>query len=59
MDIIAFKETFIDLSQQSDKQLEKLKKVMLNDIPALNKMILNGQVPLIGVKGDTPPPLVN
>ncbi len=53
------KETFIDLSNQSDVQLEKLKKVMMNDIPTLNKMILGGQVPLIGVKGDTLPPLVN
>jgi hypothetical protein len=53
------KETFTDLSGQSDRQLEKLKKVMMNDIPALNKMILNAQVPLIGIKGDRPPPLVN
>jgi len=53
------KETFTDLSTQSDLQLEKLKKVMLNDIPTLNKMLVNGQVPLIGIKESSQPPLVN
>jgi photosystem II stability/assembly factor-like uncharacterized protein len=44
------KEAFADLSRQSDVQLDKLKRIMTTDIPALNKLILAGQVPVIGIK---------
>ena len=53
------RETFTDLSNQSDIQLQKLKKVMIKDLPALNKMLLSGQVPIIGIKDDNMPPVVN
>ena len=53
------RETFTDLSNQSDLQLQKLKKVMSKEVPALNKLLLSGQVPLIGVKTDSMPPVVN
>jgi photosystem II stability/assembly factor-like uncharacterized protein len=43
-------ETFNDLGGQSDVQLAKLKKVMTEDLPALNKLIATKQVPVIGVK---------
>ena len=46
------KETFEVLSAQTDVQLEKFNKIMSNDIPALNKMILDRQVPPIGVKNN-------
>lgn len=44
------KEAFAELSGQSDVQLNKLKKVMAEDVQALNKLILAKQVPVIGVK---------
>jgi hypothetical protein len=43
-------ETYADLEGQSDVQLNRLKKLMQEDIPRLNKMILSRQVPVIGVK---------
>ena len=45
-------ETFADLGGQCDVQLNKLKQVMANDIPALNKLILSKQVPVIGIKAE-------
>jgi len=44
------KETFEELAGLSDIQLAKLNKIINNDIPALNKMILDKQVPPISVK---------
>jgi photosystem II stability/assembly factor-like uncharacterized protein len=44
------KETFAELGGQSDVQLEKLKGIMNSDVPALNKLILAKQVPIIGIK---------
>jgi photosystem II stability/assembly factor-like uncharacterized protein len=44
------KETFTELARLSDVQLAKLNKIINNDIQALNKMILDKQVPPIGVK---------
>jgi len=44
------KETFAELGSQSGLQLEKLKKIMTVDVPALNKLILSRQVPAIGIK---------
>jgi len=44
------KETFTELAALSDVQLAKLNKIVNIDIPALNKMILDKQVPPIGVK---------
>lgn len=46
------KETFEVLGSQSDVQLKKLNKIMSSDIPALNKMILDQQVPPIGIKSN-------
>ena len=44
------KETFADLSAQSDIQLNKFKKIMKEDVPDLNKRILEAQLPVIGIK---------
>jgi photosystem II stability/assembly factor-like uncharacterized protein len=44
------KETFAELAVESDVQLDKLKKIKSEDIPALNKLILAKQVPTIGIK---------
>jgi len=46
------RETYSDLGGQCDIQLNRLKKVMNEDIPRLNKMILSRQVPVIGLKED-------
>ena len=43
------REAFADLSAQSDQQLKKLEHLMTTEIPALNKLILNSQVPAIGI----------
>jgi hypothetical protein len=44
------KEVYADLSKQADEQLAKLKKIKAIDIPALNKMIQEKSLPVIGVK---------
>lgn len=44
------KESFADLAGQSDVQLNKLKAIFANDIPALNKAIIAAQLPVIGIK---------
>lgn len=45
------REAFAELGGQADVQLDKLKKIMNTDLKALNKMINEKQLPLIGVKG--------
>ncbi len=46
------KDSFADLSAQSDEQLNKLKNVTTIDIAAFNKLILTKQVPVIGINGE-------
>jgi photosystem II stability/assembly factor-like uncharacterized protein len=46
------KEAFADLSSQADVQLNKLKKIMAEDLMALNKLINDKQLPVIGLKKD-------
>jgi photosystem II stability/assembly factor-like uncharacterized protein len=43
-------EAFADLSSQVDIQLNRLKKIMNEDLKELNKQIHNRQVPVIGLK---------
>jgi hypothetical protein len=38
------------LAPQIDEQLNKLKTIMANDLPALNKLIRDKSLPVIGVK---------
>ena len=48
-------ETYADLSAQADIQLSKLKKILSDDVKALNKLINEKQLPIIGEsneKGD-------
>ena len=44
------KETFTDLSGQTDVQLNKLKKLLDVDLPKLNQMIRDASLPAIGLK---------
>lgn len=44
------REVFAELSRQTDEQLAKLKKIKDQDIPALNKLIREKAVPVIGLK---------
>ncbi len=46
------KESFADLSSQADVQLNKLKKIMTEDVVKLNKLINDKQLPVIGLKKD-------
>jgi hypothetical protein len=46
------REVFADLSGKTDIQLEKLKEIFRTDLPALNKLIYERQVPMISVKED-------
>jgi len=46
------KESFADLSSQADVQLNKLKKIMTEDLATLNKLINDKQIPVIGLKKD-------
>jgi photosystem II stability/assembly factor-like uncharacterized protein len=46
------KDAFTELGAQADEHLNKLKKIMSTDLPALNKMIREKEVDLIGVKKD-------
>jgi len=43
------KEAFAELSSQADTQLNKLKKIMTEDLAALNKLINDKQLPVIGL----------
>jgi len=43
------KEAFADLSAQADEQLNKLKKVMNDDLTSFNKLIHDKQLPVIGL----------
>ncbi|MDE3145519.1 MAG: glycosyl hydrolase, partial [Bacteroidota bacterium] len=44
------KEAFADLSAQADVQLNKLKKIMNDDVASFNKLIRDKQLPVIGLK---------
>ena len=44
------KEAFADLAAQSDVALNRLKAVMASDVKALNQMIHEKMVPVIGIK---------
>lgn len=44
------KEAYAELSGQADMQLDKLKKIMNEDIPAFNQLIRDRALPLIGLK---------
>jgi rRNA-processing protein FCF1 len=44
------KEAFADLAAQSDVALNRLKVVMASDVKALNQMIHEKMVPVIGIK---------
>jgi hypothetical protein len=47
------KEAFSDLSSQVDAQLNKLKKIMTEDVVQLNKRINDKQLPVIGLKKES------
>ncbi|MBA2249752.1 MAG: glycosyl hydrolase [Chitinophagaceae bacterium] len=44
------KETYTDLSARADAELNKLKRVMNEDVPRLNQLIRDKKLPVIGVK---------
>ncbi|HSU28055.1 MAG TPA: hypothetical protein VLJ68_06725 [Chitinophagaceae bacterium] len=44
------KEVYADLAAQCDEQLNKLKKIQEQDIPALNQLIRDKSLPVIGLK---------
>jgi hypothetical protein len=44
------KEVYADLAAQCDEQLNKLKRIMNEDVPAFNKLINEKSLPVIGVK---------
>ena len=44
------KDSYAELSAQADVQLNKLKKIMSEDLPAFNQLIRDKALPLIGVK---------
>ena len=46
------KDAYAELSAQADVQLNKLKKIMSEDLPAFNQLIRDKALPLIGVKKD-------
>ena len=46
------KEAFAELSGQADVQLNKLKKIMEEDVAKFNQMIREKALPVIGVKKD-------
>jgi photosystem II stability/assembly factor-like uncharacterized protein len=46
------KDAYTELSMQADEQLSKLKKILSDDLPALNKMIREKGLDLISVKKD-------
>ncbi len=44
------KEVFVDLSNQADVQLNKLKKIISEDLPKFNQLIREKGLPIIGLK---------
>ncbi|HEX2682935.1 MAG TPA: hypothetical protein VHL77_03325, partial [Ferruginibacter sp.] len=46
------KEAFAELAGQADVQLNKLKKIMDEDLPGFNAMIREKALPVIGIKKD-------
>ena len=44
------KDVFADLSKQADEQLNKLKKIVAEDVPKFNQLIREKSLPVIGVK---------
>ncbi len=44
------KDVFTDLSSQADVQLNKLKKIIAEDVPRFNQLIRDKSLPVIGVK---------
>ena len=46
------RDVYADLSAQADAELNKLKKIMDEDVPKLNQLIREKQLPVIGVKKD-------
>ncbi len=44
------KDAYIDLSAQVDVQLNKLKTILATDLPLLNKLIREKELPVIGLK---------
>ena len=46
------KEAYAELAGQADQQLNKLKKIMQEDVPKLNAMIREKALPIIGVKAE-------
>jgi photosystem II stability/assembly factor-like uncharacterized protein len=44
------KEVYTDLSKQADEQLNKLKKIVTEDVPKFNQLIREKSLPVIGVK---------
>ena len=44
------KEAYTELAAQADEQLNKLKKIMQDDVPKLNTMIREKGLPVIGIK---------
>ena len=44
------KDVFIDLSAQVDVQLNKLNKIVNDDLPKFNQLIREKALPVIGVK---------
>ena len=46
------REAFADLASQADIQLNKLKKIMDEDLPSFNQLIREKALPLIGLKKD-------
>jgi hypothetical protein len=47
------KESYKDIASQCDAALAKLKRIFDQDIPALNEMIRQKTLPVIGVKKET------
>ncbi len=48
------KEVYADLSNQADVQLNKLKKIVAEDVPRFNQLIRDKSLPVIGVKTPNP-----
>jgi len=44
------KESYADIAAQCDAALAKLKKIFETDVPALNELIRQKTLPVIGVK---------
>jgi hypothetical protein len=44
------RDVFADLSGKADIQLSKLQQVITGDLPALNQIIYQKQIPVIGAK---------